>query len=141
MVQFAIRDGEIGVKKLSTGNEMKDGGYSDCSYYEVHVVSINNSKVYITFAWGTHGEGLEFARIQAFKIVGNQFQECKSCLMNTNDLVLEYRRGKKLNLHFNSASNEISYNEFSKDNDQQFPQFTGKVIILKLNEAGFYKKQ
>ena len=132
---------EICVKKLSTGNEAKDGGFSDCSYYEVHEVLIKNSKIYLTFAWGTHGEGLEFERIQAFKMVGNQFQECKSCIMNKNDLVLEYRRGKKLNLHFNATSNEITFNEFSKDENEQFPMFTGNVVTLKLNENGFVKTQ
>jgi hypothetical protein len=141
LVQFIKGKGDIGVQKLSTGNEMRDGGYSDCSYYEVHLVSINNSKIYITFSWGTHGEGMEFVRIQAFKIVDNQFKECKSCIENKKDLVLEYKRGVKLNLRFNATSNEITYNEFSKDEDQKFPQFTGKLITLKLNETGFYKKQ
>jgi hypothetical protein len=140
LVQFVKRNGDIGVQKLSTENDAKDGGYSDCSYYEVHVISINKSKVYITFAWGTHGEGLEFERIQAFKIVDNQFKECKSCIENKKDLVLEYRRGKKLNLHFNPAANEITFNEFIKDVNEQFPTFTGKVATLKLNGTGFYKE-
>lgn len=56
-------------------------------------------------------------------------------------MVLEYRRGKKLNLRFNPASNEITYNEFRKDEDEQFPVFTGKVMTLKLNEDGFNKSQ
>jgi len=141
LVQFIKVNGEIGVQKLSTGNEVRDGGYSDCSYYEVHEVPINNSKIYITFAWGTHGEGLEFDRIQAFKIVGNQLIECKSCIENKKDLVLEYRRDGKLNLRFNPNSNEITYNEFRKDENEQFPHFTGKMITLRLNKAGIYKKQ
>jgi hypothetical protein len=141
LVQFIEGNGDIGIKKLSPGNEINGGGYLDCSYYEVHVVSINNSKVYITFAWGTHGEGLQFDRIQAFKIVGNQFRECKSYIMNKNDLVLEYRRGKKLNLHFNVTSNEITFNEFSHNENERFPTFTGKVVTLKLNKIGFFKEQ
>jgi hypothetical protein len=54
-----------------------------------------------------------FFWIQVFKIVGNQFQECKSCIENKKDLVLEYRRGGKLNLRFNATQNEITFDEFS----------------------------
>lgn len=136
--QFKSKNGTIHVKQLSSENESITGGYTSSEIYEVHEINNDKTRFYLTFAWGTHGGGYQHAIIRLFKIDNDKLTTCESCLVNTNNLVIEYSRSDKLNLTFNPTTQEITYNEFIKTEESERYTTTGKTITLKLVN-GIYK--
>ena len=91
----------------------------------------------MTIGWGTHGGGLQFKTIQVFKMTSSKLQRCKSCIQDSDVLIIEYPRSKNINLHFDSKTNKISYEEFRPDNETGTYIQTGKTITLKLINGAF----
>jgi len=132
IAQFESYSGKIIVQQLNSENEAGAGEFTDSKVFEVNEITINKSTFYLTFAWGTHGDGNQHDIIQIFKIAGDSIVKCKSCFANNNDLAIEYPRNEKSNLTFNPETNEISYTEFKFDADEGFFKRTGQVVTLKL---------
>ena len=140
IAQFISDKGKIVVQQLNSGNETGTGEFTDSEIYEVNEITIDNSVHYLTFGWGTHGSGNQHNIIQIFKIVGDTLVKCKSCFANNNDLAIEYPRSEKLNLTYNTKTNEISYNEFKYVDEMGYYKRTDKITTLKLINATFTTK-
>ncbi|MDU8886321.1 hypothetical protein RXV94_09130 [Yeosuana sp. MJ-SS3] len=139
LAQFQSNRGKIIVQQLNSGNEAEIGGYTDSKVYEIHEIIVDNKTHYLTFAWGTHGFGNQHQIIQVFTISPNKLVKCTSCLPNNSDLVIEYPRSEESKLYFNPKSNEISYCEFTYDDDLGYYRSTGNSITLKLINGSFKK--
>ncbi|MEI8204659.1 MAG: hypothetical protein WCH34_16695 [Bacteroidota bacterium] len=138
LAQYKSENGQVHVKQLNSKNEGNTGEFTDCSIYQVNKLSFDGKVFYLTMGWGTHGCGNQHDIVQVFRIVKSKLVKYKSFFPNNKDLAIEYPRQDKLNLKFDSKTNEISYNEF-KGKDQLYEP-TGKTIILTLINGVFRRK-
>ena len=136
--QFKASDGKILVQSISGDSDEVD--FTDSKIYKVYDLSIDSTKCYLTFAWGTHGGGHQHQIIQVFKRVSDSLITCESCLNNCKDIVIEYPRSAKADINFNPLTQEISYNDFKLNEDSGFYEPTGKQVILKLKNGTFVIK-
>ena len=137
LAQFKTPSGEIVVQKLSSGESMENGDFTDSKVYEVNNLRIDNTTYYLIFSWGTHGSGREHARIEVFTTSTGKLTHATSILPENKSITLEYPRLQKLNLLFNFRKKEITYNEFALDEETGFFTKTGKVILLKFINGKF----
>ena len=140
IAQFISDNGKIVVQQLNSENETEPGEFTDSEIYEVNEITINNTKHYLTFGWGTHGSGQQHNIIQIFRIAGDKLKKCKSCFSPNEDLSLEYPRNEKLNLTFNAKTNEITYNEFIWVDEMGYYKRTDNIITLEFTKGKFTKK-
>ena len=124
-------------QQLDTDKEVEDGRFTDSEIYEVNEIREGQKAYYLTFSWGTHGSGKHHELIQVFKIEGDVLVKCRAFNQEATEFAIEYPRSEKLNLKFDKMSNSISFDEFSKSQEQQFAQKTGKRKTLKFSNGSF----
>ncbi len=135
--QFKGTGNKILYKQIDTDKEMEVGGFTDSEIYEVDEIREDQKVYYLTFGWGTHGNGNHHQIIQLFKIDGDSLTKCKVFNQREAELVIEYPRSEKLNLEFDKKTNTISFDEFIASEEEQFAQRTGKRKKLKFSNGSF----
>jgi len=123
--QFKGSGNKILYMQLDTDKEYENGGYTDSEIYNVYEIREGKNVYYLTFGWGTHGNGGEHQIVYLFKIKGDKLIKCNA-FNGENELAFEYSRRDKLNLEFNKKNNTLSFDEFLESTKDQFAQKTGK---------------
>lgn len=124
----------------NTVNLVSDGyTYTDCIYYKIQTIQQNENKVYLFIGYGTHGSGHHHKMMRAFKIVNQRLIEIDSLFNGNNSLVINIPRVHKIELEYDSITQEISYSKFEMIDDSGFSQKTAD-IILKWNGELFIEK-
>lgn len=139
VAQFEKENGELSVKLVSP-EKYSDGEYTDSKVYDVFEINTGEEMYYITFSWGTHGGGRQHQLVQVFKIENDSLIKCNSCFEDNQDLIIEYPRGEKVNLTFDTVSNSIQYAGFILDEDTGFYTNTGKSVTLEFIDGVFKVK-
>ncbi len=140
IAQYQTADGKLNVKELNEAGLSEISKQTDFSIYKIHEIKLKTKTYYLTFGWGTHGNGHQFDIVQVFKIEKFGLVKDESILSKNRDLYINYARAYKSNLAFNPVTNEISYQEFIQDKDSGFMMPTGKIITLKLINGKFIQK-
>lgn len=140
IAQYITPSKRIGVKQLDTDIEMELGGYTDVIIYQIYDIEINDITHYLTFGYGNHGSGNHHEIIQIFRIEGNDLVQCNSCFVGIGELVIEASRGDKIDLLYDNAKHEISYNKFiaNEETGRFYP--TGEKVTWKLINGEFIKE-
>ncbi len=138
VAQFRTSNGQIRVKEINS-DETASHSVGACIINQVHDINLGKENGYLIFGWGTWGSGNQHRIIQIYTIQDDKLVKCRSLLNNRDDIVIEYRKRDKLNLTFNAATNEISYNEYEQGEEATFHERTGRVITLKLKNGKFYQ--
>jgi hypothetical protein len=140
IAQFKSQSGNIIVQQLNTEGDSIIADFTDSGVYDVYDIIIDTKKYYLTFAWGTHGNGHQHIIVQIFSILSDKLEKCKSCFEKSNDLIIEYPRATNINIEFNSKTNTITYMEFKKDEMDGIFTPTGRKINLELVNGVFLSR-
>lgn len=141
LAQFVSADGKIVVQQLNSGNEGETSEFTDSGVYEVNELQTDSLKLYVAFASGTHGSGHSHKIIRVFTLGKNQLEECTKCYKDGKYLVIEYPRGDRVELKFDTATSTITYPEYVLGVEMDgFYAATGKVVTLKFTD-NIFKRQ
>ena len=135
--QFRGSSNQVFCEQIDTDKEMEVGGFTDSEILEINEIKENGKTFYVTFGWGTHGNGNQHMIIQVFQIVGDNMIRCKAFNKEQAELVIEYPRTERLQLEFNKTNNSFSFNEFTEPGEEQFAQRTGKRKNLRFINGSF----
>jgi hypothetical protein len=130
--------GPMAVCRLDTGDEPLTGAFTDAIVYAIHQVSIDETTLYLTLGWGTHGAGHHHGIARLFRVAGERLIECDSCFQAGTHLVVQAPRSHRIDLAFDTATAIIAHNEFVLDGRSGFYRPTGRVVKLSL-ENGLFK--
>jgi len=129
IAQFKTQTGKVQLRDIGTDTSGKAGIYKDSYVYRVY--GLNDSGIYLSFAWGTHGAGHEHQLIQVYKIVGENLLACDSCLPQNIDPIRECSRGSETTLTFNEETQILIFTELYLDGDIGFWKAGKEQIRLK----------
>lgn len=135
--QFEGNGNKVIYKQLDTDKEMENGGYSDSEIYKVYEIREGQKVYYLTFGWGTHGNGNQHQIVYLLKIDGDKLIKCKAFNNGELSLSFEYSRSDKMNLDFDNLTKTLSFDEFAESDGEPFAQKTGKRKTLKFSNGVF----
>jgi hypothetical protein len=116
--QFQGADGKVHYLQIDTGDEDRDGAYTDSEIIEVLEIQVQGQTFYLTRAWGTHGSGMQHQFIQVYRFIDGSLVHCESCMGEDGGFAIEYPRSSKLDFVFDPMKNQISYQILGKQNAQ-----------------------
>lgn len=140
VAQFEGESGDMRVHEFLAGDSGETDGFADCIIYGLHTVKIEDEVCYLVFGTGTHGGGHSFNIVRTFKIRGDSLVLCGSVFPEGGSIIIQYPRMEKSGLAFDPRTNEISYNEFTMDEESGFYMPTGRRIYLKLSGSAFRER-
>jgi hypothetical protein len=141
LAQFQSNSGKIIVQSLLNSDLEQDVSYTDSQIYEVNEFSVENTRYYLTFGWGTHGSGMQHKIVQVFQIAGDSLIKCTSCFENGMDLIIEYPRVDTVTFTYNPTTDEIKYSEVLPFEDGRFYGRPTKNIVTLVLDHGKFKKR
>ncbi|AIM35275.1 hypothetical protein KO02_00285 [Sphingobacterium sp. ML3W] len=140
MAQFKTMEDEKVVQQLQYSEKVEQNSSFENGIYAVYPIEYGNATVYLTFGWGTYGEGMQHNVISLYRIEKDSLVKALEMLPQKQEIIIQYPRTAKCELQYDVISKEISYSSYSQRKDMGYYYPDGNRIRLRLMETGFVKQ-
>jgi len=139
VAQFKTKEGKIIVQQLHYFGKEEDTA-AENGIYTVYPVKYDQETSYLTFGWGTYGQGMQHQVICLYRIEKDSLIKTVDGLPRHKEITIQYPRNADCKLQYDVNSQEISYISYSLNEDMGYYYPHGNTIRLKLMKTGFVKQ-
>ncbi|AIM37868.1 hypothetical protein KO02_15115 [Sphingobacterium sp. ML3W] len=141
IAQFKTKKGKIVVQQLQYFGKSDEYTFAENGIYAVYPIKYANEMAYLTFGWGTYGQGIQHNVVSLYRIEKDSLVKALDGLPQQKEIMIQYPRNADCKLRYDVNSQELSYNSYILHKDKGYYYPDGNTIRLKLRETTGFVKQ